>query len=146
MDLFRPQRGYAELWIRLDEPARDLRVRMPDGRWLRTAGLEPATVAPYAEPLLGETSASGGRRLVVPFEREGCTSALGFVAGSLVFHFEADRLVVIQLTGAVEFPAHCRPGLGRGDGTAAYVMPLSEAQLVELLGPYRRREDYYGGM
>jgi hypothetical protein len=146
MEIPDPEQGYASLWIGLTEPTRELSVRLPDGRWLRTKGLEPASLESYASPLLGSLESSGVRRIVVPFDRGRCESGLGFVGGSILFEFQSEALIRVQLSSNVSRPEPCRPGLGDGDGVPAYVMPLSEDQLVELLGPYLRKEEYFGGL
>jgi hypothetical protein len=146
MELHRPDQGYARVWIDVEKVERELAVRMPDGQLLRMSEIRPSMIAPYATPALTEKATPTKLRLQVLFDQDGCTSVRGDLGGSIVFDFEEDRLISVALGSNVRFPAKCRPALSDVDGSASYIMPVSETQLIELLGPVCSKQEYYGGL
>lgn len=115
---------------------------MPDGKLLRTSQLNLESIWPYT------FEGSMGAKLPKKLPKYGVTYSIYFqrgfwssLAGGYGVSFEDGHLIGFNASGNPSAPEDLRPAIGKADDSKMYVLPLSEAQMRELFGPYESKED-----
>lgn len=128
--------AYSRLNIDLEQLGRVLRIQMPDGKILPSSGpLE--TFWPYTK---------FGRRAKLPTKFHCGTrffdvifsDGLEGTIGGYSLEFEDGRMVGLSIQALPPAtPETICPAVGNSVESELYVLPLTEAQLIQFFGPYR---------